>query len=162
MESSTMESCRTISQRMVKDRRLDLVPSVSLSASFLLDSLLRAGSRPVDCSATEFSPIYPDRRAYVVCHSSTSGGRTLQPKPASPTSKINSSKFVLSLSPLTSPQSAHSSPDNQVAIQHEKWDEFTTCFTAMNVELPPNPFLGFSAHTGDVHGESSHSCRAVG
>lgn len=55
--------------------------------------------------------------------------------------------------PLTS-LTADSTMSEQVAIQHEKWDEFTTCFTATNVELPPNPFLGFSAHTGDVHGGS--------
>ncbi|ORY85353.1 legume-like lectin family-domain-containing protein [Leucosporidium creatinivorum] len=39
----------------------------------------------------------------------------------------------------------------ELAIHHDKWDEWTTCFTFEGLELPSNPFLGFSAHTGDVH-----------
>ncbi|KAM0750162.1 hypothetical protein T439DRAFT_302090 [Meredithblackwellia eburnea MCA 4105] len=39
----------------------------------------------------------------------------------------------------------------EVAIHHAKWDEWTTCFTIEGLELPSNPFLGFTAHTGDVH-----------
>ncbi|KAK4696397.1 hypothetical protein P7C70_g8387, partial [Phenoliferia sp. Uapishka_3] len=39
----------------------------------------------------------------------------------------------------------------EVAIHHDKWDEWTTCFTIPGLELPSNPFLGFTAHTGDVH-----------
>jgi mannose-binding lectin 2 len=42
----------------------------------------------------------------------------------------------------------------QLAIHHAKWDEWTTCFAVENVELPANSFLGFTAHTGDVSGES--------
>lgn len=38
----------------------------------------------------------------------------------------------------------------ELAIHHAKWDEWTTCFVAENLDLPDNPFLGFSAHTGDV------------
>lgn len=39
----------------------------------------------------------------------------------------------------------------ELAVQHDKWEEFTTCFAIPNVELPANPFLGFSAHTGALH-----------
>lgn len=42
----------------------------------------------------------------------------------------------------------------QLAIQHDKWDEWTTCFSVEKLDLPSNPFLGFSAHTGDVSGTS--------
>ncbi|GAA5947560.1 hypothetical protein JCM10213_005159 [Rhodosporidiobolus nylandii] len=38
----------------------------------------------------------------------------------------------------------------ELAIHHAKWDEWTTCFAIEGVELPSNPFLGFSALTGDV------------
>lgn len=38
----------------------------------------------------------------------------------------------------------------EVAIHHDKWDEWTTCLIIEGLELPSNPFLGFSAHTGDV------------
>lgn len=38
----------------------------------------------------------------------------------------------------------------ELAIHHDKWDEWTTCFVLEGLELPSNPFLGFSAHTGDV------------
>lgn len=42
----------------------------------------------------------------------------------------------------------------QLAIQHKKWDEWTTCFAVEGVEMPSQPFLGFSAVTGDVSGPS--------
>lgn len=45
--------------------------------------------------------------------------------------------------------------ERKVALHHEKWDEWTTCFSVQNLDLPLNPFLGFSAHTGDVHGQFS-------
>ncbi|BGP36879.1 hypothetical protein JCM10449v2_000781 [Rhodotorula kratochvilovae] len=38
----------------------------------------------------------------------------------------------------------------ELAIQHAKWDEWTTCFAVEGIELPNQPFLGFSALTGDV------------
>lgn len=38
-----------------------------------------------------------------------------------------------------------------VKIQHKAFDEFTDCFHLRNVELPPNPFIGFTAATGQVH-----------
>ncbi|GAA5922220.1 Uip5p [Sporobolomyces koalae] len=38
----------------------------------------------------------------------------------------------------------------ELAIHHNKWDEWTTCFVVEGLELPQNPFLGFSAVTGDV------------
>ncbi|GAA5977319.1 hypothetical protein JCM11641_000063 [Rhodosporidiobolus odoratus] len=38
----------------------------------------------------------------------------------------------------------------ELAIHHAKWDEWTTCFAIEGLELPSNPFLGFSALTGDV------------
>ncbi|GAA6036842.1 hypothetical protein JCM8097_006308 [Rhodosporidiobolus ruineniae] len=38
----------------------------------------------------------------------------------------------------------------ELAVHHAKWDEWTTCFAVEGVELPSNPFLGFSALTGDV------------
>ncbi|KAH6910311.1 lectin [Coprinopsis sp. MPI-PUGE-AT-0042] len=37
-----------------------------------------------------------------------------------------------------------------VKIQYKAFDEFTDCFQLRNVELPPNPFIGFSAATGQV------------
>ncbi|KAK4054767.1 hypothetical protein OIV83_000691 [Microbotryomycetes sp. JL201] len=39
----------------------------------------------------------------------------------------------------------------ELAIHHNKWDEWTTCFVIPELELPQNPFMGFTAHTGDVH-----------
>ncbi|GAA5926823.1 hypothetical protein JCM3775_007049 [Rhodotorula graminis] len=38
----------------------------------------------------------------------------------------------------------------ELGIQHAKWDEWTTCFAVEGIELPSQPFLGFSALTGDV------------
>ncbi|KAF8055789.1 legume-like lectin family-domain-containing protein [Lyophyllum atratum] len=37
-----------------------------------------------------------------------------------------------------------------VKIQHKAWDDWSDCFHLKNVSLPTNPFLGFSAMTGDV------------
>jgi len=37
-----------------------------------------------------------------------------------------------------------------VKIQYKAWDEWTDCFRIHNVTLPQNPFIGFSAMTGDV------------
>jgi len=37
-----------------------------------------------------------------------------------------------------------------VKIQYKAWDDWTDCFFIPKVSLPPNPFLGFSAMTGDV------------
>jgi len=37
-----------------------------------------------------------------------------------------------------------------VKLQHRAWDDWTDCFHLKNVTLPPNPYLGFSAMTGDV------------
>jgi len=37
-----------------------------------------------------------------------------------------------------------------VKIQYKAWDEWTDCFFIPKISLPPNPFLGFSAMTGDV------------
>ncbi|KAG6897743.1 hypothetical protein C0992_011671 [Termitomyces sp. T32_za158] len=37
-----------------------------------------------------------------------------------------------------------------VKLQHKAWDEWTDCFHVNNITLPLNPFLGFSAMTGDV------------
>jgi len=37
-----------------------------------------------------------------------------------------------------------------VKIQYKAWDDWTDCFTVEKVNLPTNPFLGFSAMTGDV------------
>lgn len=50
----------------------------------------------------------------------------------------------------------------EVAIHHDKWDEWTTCFTIPALELPSNPFLGFTAHTGDVHGTPAFRFWAAG
>jgi len=38
----------------------------------------------------------------------------------------------------------------QVKVQYKAWDDWTDCFTIEKLELPANPFLGFSAMTGDV------------
>lgn len=45
----------------------------------------------------------------------------------------------------------------QLAIQHDKWDKWQTCFVIDGLELPSTPFLGFSALTGDVSGESQRA-----
>ncbi|KAG6811053.1 hypothetical protein H0H92_009177 [Tricholoma furcatifolium] len=37
-----------------------------------------------------------------------------------------------------------------VKLQHRAWDDWTDCFHVQNFSLPPNPYLGFSAMTGDV------------
>ncbi|KAG2015341.1 lectin [Coprinopsis cinerea AmutBmut pab1-1] len=37
-----------------------------------------------------------------------------------------------------------------VKIQYKAWDEWTDCFTIPKLSLPTNPFVGFSAMTGDV------------
>ncbi|SCV68665.1 BQ2448_786 [Microbotryum intermedium] len=52
------------------------------------------------------------------------------------------------IGPITDPLSLL--PPSQLAIQHDKWDQWTTCFVLDGFELPANPFLGFSALTGDV------------
>jgi len=37
-----------------------------------------------------------------------------------------------------------------VKIQYKAWDDWTDCFYIPKIALPPNPFLGFTAMTGDV------------
>ncbi|KAF8526009.1 legume-like lectin family-domain-containing protein, partial [Hysterangium stoloniferum] len=37
-----------------------------------------------------------------------------------------------------------------VKIQYKGWDEWTDCINVMPFKLPSNPYLGFSAMTGDV------------
>ncbi|KAG6853518.1 hypothetical protein C0991_003648 [Blastosporella zonata] len=37
-----------------------------------------------------------------------------------------------------------------VKLQHKAWDEWTDCFQVKNISLPVNPYMGFSAMTGDV------------
>ncbi|EDR00597.1 ERGIC53, mannose lectin, ER-Golgi intermediate compartment [Laccaria bicolor S238N-H82] len=37
-----------------------------------------------------------------------------------------------------------------VKIQHKAWDDWSDCFYIKDISLPANPFLGFSAMTGDV------------
>ncbi|CAE7207440.1 unnamed protein product [Rhizoctonia solani] len=37
-----------------------------------------------------------------------------------------------------------------VQLQYKGWDEWTECFTVYDVSLPNTPYLGFTAHTGDV------------
>jgi len=37
-----------------------------------------------------------------------------------------------------------------VMIQYKAWDDWSPCFRVENISLPTNPFLGFSAMTGDV------------
>jgi len=37
-----------------------------------------------------------------------------------------------------------------VKIQYKAWDDWTDCFNVPNITLPTNPFIGFSAMTGDV------------
>ncbi|KAG0048004.1 hypothetical protein BGZ83_007063 [Gryganskiella cystojenkinii] len=36
-------------------------------------------------------------------------------------------------------------------IQTKFWDQWDDCFTLSDVKLPEHPYLGFSAHTGEVH-----------
>ncbi|EJT96948.1 hypothetical protein DACRYDRAFT_25388 [Dacryopinax primogenitus] len=38
----------------------------------------------------------------------------------------------------------------KVTLHYKSWDEWAPCFTIPNVVLPPRPYLGFSALTGDV------------
>ncbi|KAG0139827.1 hypothetical protein CROQUDRAFT_665964 [Cronartium quercuum f. sp. fusiforme G11] len=38
----------------------------------------------------------------------------------------------------------------EVLVHHDKWDEWTHCFTVWNYTLPESPVLGFTAHTGEV------------
>ncbi|TFK26327.1 hypothetical protein FA15DRAFT_667627 [Coprinopsis marcescibilis] len=38
-----------------------------------------------------------------------------------------------------------------VKIQYKAWDTWTDCFYIPNVSLPANPFIGFTAMTGEVH-----------
>ncbi|PFH50471.1 hypothetical protein AMATHDRAFT_61073 [Amanita thiersii Skay4041] len=37
-----------------------------------------------------------------------------------------------------------------VKVQYKAWDEWTDCFRLENVTLPTNPFVGYTAMTGDV------------
>ncbi|KAG6910435.1 hypothetical protein DXG01_010790 [Tephrocybe rancida] len=37
-----------------------------------------------------------------------------------------------------------------VKLQHKAWDDWTDCFHVKNISLTVNPYLGFSAMTGDV------------
>ncbi|THH18688.1 hypothetical protein EW146_g2351 [Bondarzewia mesenterica] len=37
-----------------------------------------------------------------------------------------------------------------VKVQYKGWDDWSDCFTANGISLPTNPYLGFSAMTGDV------------
>jgi mannose-binding lectin 2 len=39
---------------------------------------------------------------------------------------------------------------------------WTTCFTIYNLTLPASPYLGFSAHTGDVSGQYPRCVRTTG
>ncbi|UZJ56284.1 hypothetical protein CBS101457_005604 [Exobasidium rhododendri] len=38
----------------------------------------------------------------------------------------------------------------ELAIHYEEWDTWETCFKLGNLTVPANPFVGFSAMTGDV------------
>ncbi|KAG6816593.1 hypothetical protein H0H87_004819 [Tephrocybe sp. NHM501043] len=37
-----------------------------------------------------------------------------------------------------------------VKLQHKAWDDWTDCFHIKDISLPMNPYMGFSAMTGDV------------
>lgn len=39
---------------------------------------------------------------------------------------------------------------SELAIHYQDWDDWETCFKTGNLTIPHNPFLGFSAATGDV------------
>jgi mannose-binding lectin 2 len=39
----------------------------------------------------------------------------------------------------------------ELAIHYEEWDSWETCFKLGHLTVPDNPFVGFSAATGDVH-----------
>lgn len=66
------------------------------------------------------------------------------PQPANPSRTLRSHPAPATSATCPLP------PTPQLAIHHDKWDEWTTCFSIENLELPSSPFLGFSAHTGDV------------
>ncbi|WFD34952.1 hypothetical protein MCUN1_001798 [Malassezia cuniculi] len=38
----------------------------------------------------------------------------------------------------------------ELAIQNHEWNQWSTCFLIRNATMPKNPFLGFSASTGEV------------
>ncbi|PWN51025.1 hypothetical protein IE53DRAFT_68185 [Violaceomyces palustris] len=38
----------------------------------------------------------------------------------------------------------------ELAIHHKEWDQWETCFMRDNITMPLNPYLGFTALTGDV------------
>lgn len=38
----------------------------------------------------------------------------------------------------------------ELKLQYQEWDEWEECFKLENVKIPSNPYLGFSALTGDV------------
>lgn len=46
-----------------------------------------------------------------------------------------------------------------VKVQYKGWDDWSDCFTINGISLPPNPYLGFSAMTGDV--SDAHDIIAV-
>lgn len=39
---------------------------------------------------------------------------------------------------------------SELAIHYEEWDSWETCFKLGNLTVPDNPYVGFSAATGDV------------
>lgn len=48
---------------------------------------------------------------------------------------------------------------SELAIHYNEWDSWETCFKLGNLTIPNNPFLGFSAATGDV--SDSHEILSV-
>jgi hypothetical protein len=57
---------------------------------------------------------------------------------------------------LNPPSPPRTSSDlcTQLEIQHKDWDVWTPCFLVYNVTIPGVPYVGFTAHTGDVSGSS--------
>ena len=53
--------------------------------------------------------------------------------------------YLNSFLPIIAPR------QSQLKIQTKFWDQWDDCFTLQDIKLPEMPYLGFSAHTGEVH-----------
>lgn len=47
----------------------------------------------------------------------------------------------------------------QLQVQYNEWDQWVPCFLIHDITIPTSPYLGFSAHTGQV--SDNHDIVAV-